>query len=107
PRASLYCLTRKCCPPDPADRFASADELRTQMLGVLRETVAARTTGTALTSASSLLVDAPSVSTSALSWSELPRLRPDPTDPQHAWLSSIGATDPAQRLADLRQGPAD
>lgn len=104
---SLYWLLAKCCAPDPADRFASADELRTQMLGVLRETVAARTTGTALTSASSVLFEAPSVSTSALSWSELPRLRPDPTDPQHAWLTSIGATDPAQRLADLQQAPED
>jgi len=104
---SLYWLIAKCCAPDPADRFASADELRSQMLGVLRETVAARTTGTALTSASSVLFEAPSVSTSALSWSELPRLRPDATDPQHAWLTSIGATDPAQRLSDLQRAPED
>ena len=32
----------KACAPDPADRFASADELRVQLLGVLREVVAAR-----------------------------------------------------------------
>ena len=42
---SLYWLIAKCCAPDPADRFASADELRTQMLGVLRETVAAKNDG--------------------------------------------------------------
>ena len=52
---SLYWLIAKCCAPDPADRFASADELRTQLLGVLRETVARRTTGTTLTSAASAL----------------------------------------------------
>ena len=37
----------------------------------------------------------------------VPGLRPDATYPQHAWLSSIGATDPAQRLADLQQAPED
>ena len=39
---SLYRLLAKACAPDPADRFASADELRVQLLGVLREVVAAR-----------------------------------------------------------------
>ena len=38
---SLYRLLAKACAPDPADRFASADELRVQLLGVLREVVAA------------------------------------------------------------------
>ena len=37
---SLYCLISKCCALDPADRFQSADELRVQLLGVLREVVA-------------------------------------------------------------------
>ncbi len=39
---SLYRLLAKACAPDPADRFASADELRVQLLGVLREVVAMR-----------------------------------------------------------------
>ena len=42
---SLYRLIAKACAPDPADRFASVDELRVQLLGVLREVVAARTSG--------------------------------------------------------------
>ena len=37
---SLYRLLLKACAPDPADRFVSADELRVQLLGVLREVVA-------------------------------------------------------------------
>ena len=37
---SLYRLIAKACAPDPADRFASVDELRVQLLGVLREVVA-------------------------------------------------------------------
>ena len=39
---SLYRLILKACAPDPADRFASVDELRVQLLGVLREVVAAQ-----------------------------------------------------------------
>jgi serine/threonine-protein kinase PknG len=102
---SLYHLIAKCCAADPADRFASADELRGQLLGVLREVVAARTAGTALTSAASVLFEAPAASVSVLSWSELPALRPDTTDDQHAWLSSVGSEDPAQRLKDLEAAP--
>ena len=102
---SLYHLIAKCCATDPADRFASADELRGQLLGVLREVVAARTSGTALTSAASVLFEAPAASTSVLSWSELPALRPDTTDDQHAWLASVGSDDPAQRLKDLGAAP--
>ncbi|WP_341927968.1 tetratricopeptide repeat protein [Nocardioides psychrotolerans] len=102
---SFYWLVAKCCAADPADRFASADELRTQLLGVLREVVAARTQGTALTSAASLLFEPPSSSTSALSWSQLPALREDTTDDQHAWLATIGSDDPAQRLKDLEDAP--
>ncbi|CAB4734273.1 MAG: protein kinase [Actinobacteria bacterium] len=102
---SLYQLVAKCCAPDPADRFASVDELRSQLLGVLREVVAARTTGTALTSAASVVFEAPSVSASAMTWDQLPGLRPDPSDPQHSWLSSVGSEDPAQRLADLAAAP--
>ena len=36
-----YRLLLKACAPDPDDRFVSADELRVQLLGVLREVVAA------------------------------------------------------------------
>ncbi|WP_148615675.1 serine/threonine-protein kinase [Nocardioides rubriscoriae] len=98
---SLYWLIAKCCAPDPADRFASADELRTQLLGVLRETVARRTSGTTLTSAASVLFETPTTSRGVLEWSQLPGLRADTTDPQHGWLAGIGATDPAERLAAL------
>jgi len=98
---SLYWLIAKCCEPDPADRFASADELRTQMLGVLREEIGERTIGTAATSVASVLFEAPTTSRSVLEWSQLPDLRDDTTDPQHAWLSGVGAEDPAVRLKML------
>ncbi|WP_310530296.1 tetratricopeptide repeat protein [Nocardioides sp.] len=104
---SLYWLIAKCCAADPADRFASAEELRTQLLGVLREVVAARTTGTALTSAASPLFEAPATSASALDWSQLPGLRPDPSDPQHSWLTSVGDAEPADMLTALEQAPEE
>jgi serine/threonine-protein kinase PknG len=102
---SLYWLIAKCCAPDPADRFASADELRTQLLGVLREVVAGRTSGTALTSAASVLFEPPATSRAVLEWSQLPKLHVDTADPQYAWLSGIGADDPAERLALLDEAP--
>ena len=98
---SLYWLLAKCCATDPADRFASADELRTQLLGVLREVVAQRTTGTALTSAASALFEAPTTSRGVLEWSQLPELRYDTSDPQHGWLAGVGTEDPAERLGIL------
>ena len=102
---SLYRLVAKMCAPDPADRFASVDELRVQLLGVLREVVAERQTGTALTSAASVLFEAPAVVSDALAWDQLPALRADTTDGQYAWLSNITADDPKERLAELKQAP--
>lgn len=99
---SLYWLIAKCCAPDPADRFTSADELRVQLLGVLREVVARRTPGTALTSAASVLFASPTIAGGSLDWSTLPTLRPDTSDPQHAFVTSITDPDPAQRLLALR-----
>ena len=103
---SLYRLIVKACAPDPADRFASVDELRVQLLGVLREVVAARTSGTALTSAASVLFEAPAITSEALDWDELPALRTDTTDPQYAWLSNLPLDDPRARLAELQRAPA-
>jgi serine/threonine-protein kinase PknG len=100
---SLYWLIAKCCAPDPADRFASVDELRVQLLGVLREVVARRTPGTALTSAASVLFASPAIAGGSLDWSTLPTLRPDTSDAQHAFVTSITDPDPTQRLLALRQ----
>lgn len=105
---SLYWLVAKCCAPDPADRFASVDELRNQLLGVLREVVAQDTRGTALTSSSSVLFESPAtVSAQEITWDRLPPLRQDPSDPQHAWLSSISVDDPSARLEDLKATPEE
>ncbi|MCA1781246.1 MAG: serine/threonine-protein kinase PknG [Intrasporangiaceae bacterium] len=99
---SLYWLIAKCCAPDPADRFTSADELRVQLLGVLREVVARRTPGTALTSAASVLFASPAIAGGSLDWATLPNLRSDTSDAQHAFVTSITDPDPTQRLLALR-----
>ncbi len=103
---SLYRLLLKACAPDPADRFSSADELRVQLLGVLREVVAERTPGTARTSAASVLFEAPAITGGLLDAADLPALRVDTTDPQHSWLSSVSAEDPAERLTSLQSAPS-
>jgi serine/threonine-protein kinase PknG len=102
---SLYRLLSKACASDPADRFASVDEFRVQLLGVLREVVAQKTPGTALTSAASVLFEAPAITSEALEWDQLPALRVDTSDPQYAWLSNISVDDPAERLDQLRAAP--
>ena len=77
-----------------------------QLLGVLREVVAQKTPGTALTSAASVLFEAPAITSEALEWNELPALRVDTSDPQYAWLSNISVDDPEKRLDQLREAPA-
>jgi serine/threonine-protein kinase PknG len=103
---SLYRLLLKACAPDPADRFVSADELRVQLLGVLREVVALES-GAAAHSTPSLLFDVPTVSDEALDWQHLPALQSDDSDPQAPWLRTVSVDDPVQRLAALDRAPAD
>ncbi|MFZ1412484.1 MAG: tetratricopeptide repeat protein [Micropruina sp.] len=102
---SLHRLLLKCCARDAADRFSSAEELRVQMLGVLREVVASQSAGTATTSAASAVFEPPTVSGDRFDWRALPQLRPEPGDPLHGWLSSIDIDDPIERLAVLASAP--
>ncbi len=103
---SFHWLVAKCCAPDPEDRFASAEELRVQALGVLREVVAGRTVGTSLTSTASASFTTPAVSTDRIAWDQLPGLRPDPADALYSWLVGVPVGDPEERLRDLAQAPA-
>ncbi|MDO5498078.1 MAG: tetratricopeptide repeat protein [Propionibacteriaceae bacterium] len=104
---SLYWLIAKCCAPNPDDRFGSADELRAQALGVLREVVALAEPGAAQTTATSLYFANPAASTDRMTWDELPHLKPDPSDQQFAWLQNIAPGDPATRLQELAEAPAE
>ena len=106
---SLYWLIAKCCAPDPADRFASADELRTQLLGVLREVVA-RTQRRHRAHLGRLGAvrgaDAPSRGGRS-SGPSCPSCAPTPPTRSTRWLSGVGDEDPAERLEDLEQAPED
>jgi serine/threonine-protein kinase PknG len=104
---ALYRLLLKACAPDPNDRFQSADELRVQLLGVLREIVAADRpeSGVALHSAPSVLFDAPVVTTHTLDWDHLPALKVDHGDPMAAWLAALSVNEPVARIQALQQAP--
>src|SRR3954471_9878286 len=106
---SFYRLLVKACAPAPADRFQTADELRVQLLGVLREIVAARTSdgGRARHSAPSVLFEAPVVEADTLDWKHLPALKPDSGDPMAAWLSALSVTEPSDRLNALYAAPQE
>ncbi|MDO5683379.1 MAG: tetratricopeptide repeat protein, partial [Propionibacteriaceae bacterium] len=104
---SLYWLLSKCCAPNPDDRFGSADELRAQALGVLREVVALKNPGAAHTTATSLYFANPAASTERMTWDELPALKPDPSDAQYAWLQNLAETDPTLRLEELAEAPGE
>lgn len=105
---SLYRLLAKACATDPADRFQSADELRVQLHGVLREIVAGAQPAAAgaLHSAPSVLFEAPLVSTDTLDWRQLPELRPDASDPEFDWLAGLSLSDPSARMDELARHPA-
>jgi serine/threonine-protein kinase PknG len=96
---SLYRLLLRATAASAEDRFQSADELREQLLGVLRE-VTSRDDGD-FRSVPSTYFETPAVSGDELGWAELPGLRADATDPMAAWLSGITSDDPVRSLALL------
>jgi serine/threonine-protein kinase PknG len=102
---SFYRWLAKACAPAPADRFASVDEARVQLLGVLREVVATdKGPGyTATTSSESLLFGVPPLdgADGALGWQELPLLKVDSTDPMASWLAGVNVADPTARIVAL------
>jgi serine/threonine-protein kinase PknG len=104
---SYYRFLAKACAPDPADRFGTADEMRVQLLGVLREVVAADRPeqGLGAHSTSSLLFDPPLVAGDSLEWHQLPALKVDPHDPQAGWLATVSVADPKARFTVLAGAP--
>jgi serine/threonine-protein kinase PknG len=104
---SYYRFLAKACAPDPADRFGTADEMRVQLLGVLREVVALDRAeqGVATHTNPSLLFEQPVVAGSTLTWRELPGLKVDPHDPQAGWLGTVSVADPVARITALSGAP--
>jgi serine/threonine-protein kinase PknG len=105
---SLYRVLAKATAENPNDRFQSADELREQLLAVLREVVAGDGAGgPARRSTPSVLFGAPTASGATLEWQDLPPLLVEQSDPSAAWLASVSIDDPLQRLAALDGAPQD
>lgn len=106
---SFYRLIAKACALDPDDRFTSVDEMRTQMLGVLREVVMTDLGSghPASTSAGSVLFGSPDPGTAdaPLRWQGLPPLRVEDSDTAKDWLSSVKVADPIERLKVLATAP--
>ncbi len=102
---SFYRLVQRCCAPYPQDRFQSADDLRIQARGVLREIAGCAIEGAAKLSAVSTLFTAPSSYTSTQSWTHLPQLRFDRDDQMAEWLASITLDDLLERLRALDAAP--
>jgi serine/threonine-protein kinase PknG len=102
---SLYRWLLKGTAPQPEDRFQSADEMRDQLLGVLREVTAATGGGAVTRSTPSRLFETPAVAGDRLDWSDLPVVAVDQQDPMASWLASVTADDPADRLNALSSAP--
>jgi serine/threonine-protein kinase PknG len=104
---SLYRLLRRGTETNPEDRFQSAEELRDQLLGVLREVIAldAPANAAVTRSAVSIHFEPPSITSNALAASDLPALKVDSDDPSAAWLIGLGATDLPQRRELLATAP--
>ncbi|MDR0284255.1 MAG: serine/threonine protein kinase, partial [Propionibacteriaceae bacterium] len=104
---SVYRLIAKACAPDPSDRFTSVEELRVQMLGVLREVVSVAPPSTAATASHpSGLFEPPTVVADAFTWKQLPRLKPVAGDPGLVMLASLNpALEPRARYQALAASP--
>ncbi len=108
---SLYRWLLKGTAPRPEDRFQTADEMRDQLLGVLREVTSLTAAGGGrrgvTRSTPSRLFETPAVAGDQLAWSDLPGVTVDESDPMASWLSSVTADDAAVRLAALRGAPEE
>ena len=103
---SLHRVLAKATAPAPDDRFQSADEMRDQLLGVLREVVAVDSgVPAAAHSRASSLFGAPTGGGAQLGWADLPALRVDRADTSATWLAGVSLADGAQRLEVLEQAP--
>lgn len=103
---AFYRLVARCCAPDPNDRFLTVEELRSQMVGVLRQVVAAQGTGGPATlSAQSASFEPPMSTGETLAWWELPELKRDDTDSMLDWIAGHSAADPQSTFEALRAAP--
>jgi serine/threonine-protein kinase PknG len=104
---SFYRLLRRATRTDPAERFVDAGEMSEQMLGVLREVLAAE--GEPSPAPSRLFTGELRTGDrdAGPQWRYLPTPLIDLSDPAAAFLASVTVTDPAEVLTLLDNAPAD
>jgi serine/threonine-protein kinase PknG len=103
---SFYRFLLKGTSPHPDDRFQSADEMAEQLMGVLREVVAAD--GNPSTGAPSTVFTGDlRADPDSPDWARLPRLRVPSDDPASDFLANITAAEPREILAELDASPVD
>ena len=102
---SFYRLVQRACAPVREDRFQSAEDLRVQAMGVLREVVGKASGGAARASQLSTLFGPPMTTDAGFEWTQLPHLLPDPADPMTSWMTSITLDDPREKIAALGRAP--
>ncbi len=101
---SLYRFLLKGSAPNPDDRFQSAEEMSDQLLGVLREVVAAEE-GHPVPSVSKLFTGPLRAGSGRVDWRALPRPQVAADDPGAGYLATITGTDPRHLLAQLEAAP--
>jgi serine/threonine-protein kinase PknG len=101
---SLYRFLVKATAPDPDARFQSAGEMAEQLLGVLREVVAA-SDGTPRPAASTLFTGDLRARPDAPDWKLLPIPLIASDDPAAGFLLTVNMSDPLDAVALLREAP--
>jgi len=101
---SLYRFLLKGTATDPDARFQSADEMADQLVGVLREVVAAKT-GRSRPAASELFTTDLRPKPEQADWRLLPALVVAADDPAAGYLATLTATDPRDQIERLDSAP--
>ncbi len=101
---SLYRLLLKSTASHPDERFQSAEEMSDQLVGVLREIVAA-SDGTPRPAPSTAFTSDFRDSPDRPDWHALPALRVSPDDPAAAFLATITVADTTSLIEVLSTAP--
>jgi serine/threonine-protein kinase PknG len=101
---SLYQLLGKATAPNPDDRFQSAEEMASQLYGVLREVVAEEG-GVPVPARSTLFTADFRPRADGPDRRLLPALRVDTDDPAAGYLATLAAARPDELVAVLRRAP--
>ncbi|GAA4586397.1 serine/threonine-protein kinase PknG [Actinoplanes octamycinicus] len=104
---SFYRLIDRATRPRPDERFVDAAEMQEQMLGVLRQVVAAQ--GSPKPAPSKVFTGElrTDLKAGAPRWQDLPTPLIDLADPAAGFLASITLTDPSEVLALLKHAPQE